>query len=69
MSESLLRLATVMDRTGIKRSKLYALIGEGKFPQPMKIDGCALWPESDVRSWIDRQISAHRAATQKQVQG
>lgn len=61
MSEVLLRLEAVMDRTGLKRSKLYGMIGEGNFPQPMKIDGCAVWVGSDVDKWIERRIAAWRA--------
>lgn len=62
MSEVLLRLEAVMGRTGLKRSKLYGMIGEGKFPQPMKIDGCAVWIASDVSAWIDRRIAEWRSA-------
>jgi prophage regulatory protein len=60
MSEVLLRLDAVMDRTGLKRSKLYGMIGEGTFPQPMKIDGCAVWPSSAVDQWIADRIAAWR---------
>lgn len=61
MAETLLRLQAVMDRTGIKRSKIYALVGDGKFPKPVKIDGCAVWPASDVDQWIAKRIAEHRA--------
>jgi prophage regulatory protein len=60
MSETLLRLEAVMERTGLKRSKLYGMIGEGSFPQPMKIDGCAVWPLSTINQWIDDRVSAWR---------
>jgi prophage regulatory protein len=61
MSEVLLRLEAVMDRTGLKRSKLYGMIGEGTFPQPMKIDGCAVWPSSAIDKWIADRVAAWRA--------
>ena len=58
--ETLLRLETVMDRTGLKRSKLYRMISEGNFPQPMKIDGCAAWPSSAIDQWIADRVAAWR---------
>lgn len=67
MAESLLRLDTVMDRTGLKRSKIYALISDRKFPQPMKIDGCAVWPESAVNQWIERRVAAWQASVNSQA--
>ena len=67
MAETLLRLQAVMDRTGIKRSKIYALIGAGQFPQPMKIDGCAVWPASDVDQWIERRVARFRAESGAQA--
>lgn len=67
MAESLLRLDAVMDRTGLKRSKIYALITDGKFPQAMKIDGCAVWPASAVDKWIERRVAAWRSETGAQA--
>lgn len=57
MAESLLRLQAVMDRVGLKRSKIYALISEDKFPPPVKIDGAARWPESKVEAWMAERIA------------
>lgn len=64
MSETLLRLDAVMGRTGMKRAKLYAMVADGKFPEPMKIDGCAVWPASSIDQWISDRITAwqNRAA-------
>lgn len=62
MADTLLRLQAVMDRTGMKRAKLYGMIAAGKFPQPMKIDGCAVWPASDIDAWIERHVASWRAA-------
>ena len=52
MEEKLLRLQAVMDCTGYNRSKLYALVSDGKFPKPRKIEGCAVWLKSEVDAWI-----------------
>lgn len=60
MAETLLRLQAVMDRTGIKRSKIYNLIRDGGFPEPIKIDGCAVWPSSAIDQWIANRVAAWR---------
>jgi len=59
MSEKLLRLTAVKERTGCSQSKLYALMQRGDFPRPIKLDGCALWPESKVVAWIDALVAAN----------
>lgn len=64
MSEVLLRLEAVMNRTGMKRAKLYAMVADGKFPQPMKIDNCAVWIASDVDGWIAARIADFRSENQ-----
>lgn len=61
INERLLRLQDVMDLTGCKRSKLYALVARGEFPRPVKIDTCVHWPESKVRQWIADRIAASNA--------
>lgn len=57
MAESLLRLQGVMDRTGFKRSKIYALAANGRFPKPMKIEGCSVWRKSEVDAWIEAALA------------
>lgn len=62
MADTLLRLQAVMDRTGMKRAKLYGMIADGKFPKPIKIDGCAVWPASAIDRWNARYIEAFNKA-------
>lgn len=57
IEETLLRLQNVMDRTGFKRSKLYALAAEGKFPRPVRIEGCAVWRKSEIDNWITARLA------------
>lgn len=56
--ESLLRLAAVMARTGLGRSKLYAMIAAGTFVAPTHIRGTriSVWPSSAVDRWIAAQL-------------
>lgn len=39
------------DACGFKRSKIYMLIAEGKFPKPLKIGRSTFWRESDLIRW------------------
>ncbi|WP_066826532.1 helix-turn-helix transcriptional regulator [Sphingomonas mali] len=62
--DRILRIKTVLERTGLSRSTLYRKIREGTFPRQVKISAqCAGWRESIVNSWIaelpgDKQSSA-----------
>ena len=51
--ERIIRLRTVLDRTGLSRTTLYRKIGDGTFPRqvPISIHGTG-WYESAVNSWI-----------------
>ncbi|APR53677.1 AlpA family phage regulatory protein [Sphingomonas koreensis] len=52
-SERIIRLKTVLDRTGLSRATLYRKIGEGTFPRQVKISvHGAGWHESAVSRWI-----------------
>lgn len=51
--ERIIRLRTVLDRTGLSRSTLYRKIAEGSFPRqvPISVHGAG-WHESAVERWI-----------------
>lgn len=52
--DRILRLNTVLDRTGLSRSTLYRRMSEGRFPRQMAISQrCAGWRESEIREWLD----------------
>ena len=49
MPNRILRLRTVIDRTGLSRSTIYRKIGEGTFPQQLRISvHGAEWSEAEV---------------------
>lgn len=51
--DRILRIKTVLERTGLSRSTLYRKIREGTFPRQVKISTqCAGWRESIVDRWI-----------------
>lgn len=52
--ERIIRLQTVLARTGLSRSTLYRKIADGTFPEQVKISvHGAGWHESAVNRWID----------------
>lgn len=51
--ERIIRLKTVLDRTGLSRSTIYRKIAEGTFPSQVKISiHGAGWHESAIDRWI-----------------
>ena len=55
--ERIVRLKTVLARTGLSRSTIYRKIAEGTFPPQLKISANgAGWHESDINRWIDDPV-------------
>lgn len=56
MSETpdrILRIATVLNRTGLSRSTLYRRIQAGTFPAQIRIaERCTGWRESAINAWL-----------------
>lgn len=51
--DRILRIKTVLDRTGLSRSTLYRKIQNGSFPKQVAIaQRCAGWRESAVNEWM-----------------
>ena len=51
--DRIIRLRTVLARTGLSRSTIYRKIAEGTFPAQLKIStNGSGWHESDIVSWI-----------------
>jgi len=51
--EALLRIKSVQDLTGLRKSSLYAFVKEGSFPSPVKIGKRAVaWKSTDINEWI-----------------
>ena len=57
--EAIERLPIVEARTGLKKSALYGLVREHKFPAPVPITGKAKgWLRSEVSAWIQERVAA-----------
>ena len=51
--DCIIRLKTVLARTGLSRSTIYRKIAEGTFPARLKISlNGAGWRESDINRWV-----------------
>lgn len=51
--DRIVRLKTVLARTGLSRSTIYRKIAEGTFPAQIKIStNGAGWKESDINRWV-----------------
>ncbi len=62
-SDRIIRLKSVLARTGLSRSTIYRKIAEGTFPAQLKISvNGAGWHESDINRWI-ADPAGWRAAT------
>jgi prophage regulatory protein len=62
MSDNLLTIEAVMAAIGLKRTKIYAMIGSGQFPQPIKIGTASRWSEAEVNAWIAERKQERQAA-------
>ena len=51
--ERILRMRTVLARTGLSRSTLYRKMRDGTFPNQVRIsEHCSGWRESAINRWI-----------------
>ena len=57
-NQRIIRLKTVLYRTGLSRSTIYRKIAEGTFPPQIKISvNGSGWHESDINRWIADPVS------------
>jgi prophage regulatory protein len=51
--DSILRLKTVLQRTGLSRSTVYRKMGDGTFPKGLKLSTrCTGWRVSAITEWL-----------------
>ena len=56
--DRIIRLRTVLDRTGLSRSTVYRKIAEGTFPSQVRISvHGAGWRESAINRWIEDPVA------------
>jgi prophage regulatory protein len=55
----MLRLAQVIDITGLGKTKIYELQSEGSFPMRVQITAHSVgWIEEEVQAWLARRVAA-----------
>jgi prophage regulatory protein len=61
MTETILRLPLVKNRTGCSRSGIYLRIAKGTFPAPISLGTRSVgWLESEIDAWIANCIQTSR---------
>ena len=54
----LIRLPGVEERTGFKKSSVYAGVKAGTFPAPVRLSARAVgWREEDLDKWVSERVS------------
>lgn len=62
--EQLLRLEDVEATIGVKKSKIYLLLKEGKFPKPIRLGSRSVrWKSSEIQKFIANLSTADQEAT------
>lgn len=58
----ILRLAQVIDITGLRKTKIYELQSEGSFPMRVQITAHSVgWIEEEVQAWLARRVASSDA--------
>ncbi len=57
-NKKIIRLTKVIEKTGLSRSTIYALILRNEFPQRIKLSTLAMgFLESEVDAWIEAKVA------------
>jgi prophage regulatory protein len=67
-ADRILRLPQVCKMTGLRRSFVYELQAERRFPQSIKLGARAVgWLEGEIQAWIVARIESSRGSAQKRT--
>ena len=63
LQNNIIRLPQAIEKTGLSRSTIYALISRGEFPQKIKLSPRTMgFLESEIDAWIVDRLNASKAA-------
>ena len=66
----MLRLRQVIDATGLGKTKIYELQGQGDFPMRVKITAHSVaWVEEEVQAWLAQRIENGRPSSAPESSG
>lgn len=61
MTDTILRLPQVKDRTGLSRSTIYLMVKQGKIKKPIQLGTRSVgWLQSDIEEFITERVKASR---------
>jgi len=64
----ILRLAQVIEATGLGKTKIYELQATGQFPMRVQITAHSVgWVENEVQMWLLRRVGARPAAASRTI--
>lgn len=58
VADRFIPLPDVMDRVGLKKTKIYGLIRVGEFPAPIKQGSASRWSESEIAQYQAKKKKA-----------
>lgn len=57
----ILRLAQVIDVTGLRKTKIYELQSQGDFPMRVRMTAHSVgWIETEVQAWLAKRVAVRR---------
>lgn len=60
----ILRLAQVIDMTGLGKTKIYELQAQGRFPMSVRITAHAVgWVEQEVQAWLTGRLAERKPSS------
>ena len=61
-TKKFIKLPTVMDLTGYRRTSIYQKVAEGTFPAPVKLGPRAVaWVSEEIKDWMDARVAERDA--------
>ena len=64
--EKILRMRTVLERTGLSRSTLYRKMKDGTFPKQVQLtEHCSGWRASSINRWIENPMAYRESDTDR----
>lgn len=60
-NKRLIRLAEVMNLTGLSRASVYNYIKVGTFPIQAKFGKSSLWEYKEIQQWIEARLAERKA--------
>ena len=68
-TKKFIRLPSVIERTGYRRTAIYEKIAEGSFPRPVQLGPRAIaWVEEEIQEWMNERISERDSVSIKHLQ-